>query len=72
MIAPTQANIVLAIIVVGIISMAEITKSLTKKCLFRSRDEESPKETMEIREWLQNELDVPTLKVSLKKITSNI
>ena len=35
---------------------------------FRSRKEETFKETVEIRDWLQKELYVPTTKVSLKTL----
>ena len=62
MIAPIQANIVLAIIVVVILSMAEITKSLI---LFRSSTGKPSKETMKTRKRLQNELQDPVTKESL-------
>ena len=62
MIAPTQANIVLAIIVVVILSMAEITKSLI---LFRSSAGKPSKETMKTRKRLQKELQDPVTKESL-------
>ena len=62
MIAPIQANIVLAIIVVVTLSMAEITKSLI---LFRSSTGKPSKETMKTRKRLQNELQDPVTKESL-------
>ena len=62
MIAPIQANIVLAIIVVVILSMAEITKSLI---LFRSSTGKPSKETMKTRKRLQKELQDPVTKESL-------
>ena len=62
MIAPTQANIVLAIIKVVILSMAEITKSLI---LFRSSAGKPFKETIKTRKRLQKELQDPVTKVSL-------
>ena len=50
-----QANIMLAKIAVGTISVAEITRSLIQRRLFIST--ESPKESMETKKRLQKELE---------------
>ena len=74
-IAPAQANALLAITVLGIICIAETTNSLVQRCLLYVEGGRAPKETMEIKEWLSKELDIPTTKVNfeiyIKHLTSD-
>ena len=61
-----QANIMLAKIAVGRISVAEITKRLIQRRLFIST--ESPKETMKTKRRLQKEPEFLKTKVSSKNL----
>lgn len=65
-IAPARANTLLAIIIVGIIRIAETIKSLAQRCLLYVEGGRAPKETMETKERLSKELQIPTTKVNFK------